>query len=356
MYVLLYYSFDSDIPKRNEALAVKLADDKINALLNGSGINNIPNLNIITTNAAVNKANACGKGPVHIGSTGTDQDCIRTCVNSSASVINVAEGETYIYESAVLQPGANCIIGARPQCNMKTSLAMMTVNSVVCRSRFPDIIGGPLGTNVVACNNKQITDPQNYLWDYKYNKKFDPLSTNILDVDEQLNDGTFRFRCKFGGYDVRKNQYIEHPHNRFHPYRNYCASEIYAAHPNVRTIIHSDGTYECDCGTFQDTRVKNINPKDKTSLCSNVSISVEDEVKQRKILKVPYKCFTLFSTLEDVGKSLPCPNDQFTRDGSQYSEISIPFTTDMNAIIEHPQYADMSPSANVYIRREGPET
>lgn len=349
MYILLYYSFDKTIPQKNEELASKLADDKIQTLLNGSGINNIPNLNIISTNATVSKANACGKGPVHIGRTGTDQDCIRTCANSSASVINVGDGETYVYESAVLEPGANCIIGPRPQCNMKTSYAMMTINSIICKSKFPDLIGGPVGTTIVACNDRQITDPQNYLWDYRYNKKFDPLSTVLVDSNEILNDGTFRFRCKFNGYDIRQNQYMEHPNNRFHPFRNYCASEIYAAHPNVQTIFKDDGSYECDCGILNETRVQNINPNDKTSLCSNLAFSEKVDVGDRKILTIPYKCFTLFSTIEDVGKYLPCPNDQFTREGSQFSSVSVPFSTKIDSIIEHPLYKDMSSTADVKI-------
>ncbi|ACH96147.1 pif-2 [Oryctes rhinoceros nudivirus] len=349
MYILLYYSFDKNIKTRNEELASKLADDKLQALLNGSGINNIPNLNIITTNASVSKANACGKGPVNIGNSGTTQDCIRTCANSSASVINVADGETYIYESAILQPGANCILGPRPQCNMKTSYAMMTINSVICRSRFPDIVGGTLGTNVVACNNKHITDPQNYLWDYKYNKKFDPLTTDIINSDEILPDGTYRFRCQFKGYDIRQNQYIQHPNDRFQPFRNYCASEIYAAHPNIKTVFNADGTYECDCGDFQETRTQNIIPGDKTSICSNVVQSETVDVNQRSILNVPYKCFTMFSSIEDVGKYLPCPNEQFTREGSQFGVVSVPFSTNPYAVIEHPMYKDMSSNASVKV-------
>lgn len=349
MYLLLYYSFDKNIATQNENLAVKLADGKLQALLNGSGINNIPNLNIITTNAAVSKANACGKGPVHIGSSGTDQDCIRTCANSTASVINVADGEIYVYESAILQVGANCVIGPRPECNMKTSFAMMTINSIICRPRFPDIVGGPLGTTLVACNNRQITDPQNYLWDYRYNTKFNPLTTDIVDSNEILGDGTYRVRCKFTGYDIRQNQYIEHPNNRFQPFRNYCASSIYAAHPSVKTIISDSGNFECDCGNYSDTRVQNIIPGDKTSICSNYVQSETVDVGERKILSVPYKCFTLFSPIEDVGHYLPCPNDQFTREGSQFGLINVPFSLNQNAIIEHPMYKDMSTNAQISV-------
>lgn len=349
MYIMMYYSFDKTIGIQNETLASKLANGKLEALLNGSGINNIPNLNIITTNVALSKANACGKGPVYIGKTGTDKDCVRTCANSTASVINVADGETYIYESSVLHSGANCIIGPRPECNMKTSFAMMTINSIICRSKFPDLLGGSLGTSVVACNNRQITDPQNYLWDYKYNIKFNPLTTNILDTNEILNDGSFRFRCKFNGYDIRQNQYIQHPNNRFQPFRNYCASEIYAAHPNVKIVMNTDGTFKCDCGEFNETRVKNIDPLDNSSLCSNLTHSDTLEHKAKRLLTIPYRCFTLFSHLDDVGKYLPCPNDQFTREGSQYGSIKLEYTTTLTHVIEHPMYNDMNGSGEVIV-------
>lgn len=341
IYLLLYYSFDKNIKENNEKLAVRLKDNKIQALLNGSGINNIPNLNIITTNAAITKANDCSRGPVYIGTTGTDNDCIQTCSNASASVINVHEGEIYTYESSVLTTGAHCIIGERPQCNMNTSYAMMTINSIVCRSKYPDIVGGPLSTTVVACNNQQIVDPQNFLWDYRYNQKFNPLSTIIADTDEKLADGSFRFRCQFNGVDVRKNKYIQHPQNRFHPIRNYCASNITSAHPDVQTVFSSDLTsFTCNCGDPEITRVKNLDVNDPSSICSTFSVEIKTEVRSRQIMTLPYRCFTLFSPISDVGKYLPCPNNQLTVDGPQYSRIDIPFSLNPNVPIEHPLYKD----------------
>lgn len=349
LYALLYYSFNKNLQAENDELAAKLADGPLQSLLNGSGINNIPLLNIISTNPAVTKANNCGKGPVYIGNTGSDSDCIKVCANSSASVINVEEGETFISNSSVLQPGAHCIIGPRPECNMKTTDALMTINSIVCRPKFPNLFGGPTGTNVVACNNRLINDPQNYLWDYKYNQKVDPWTTVVTDEDELLNDGAFRFRCRFNGYDVRQNKYMQHPFNRFHPISNYCASQIYRAHPDVQTIFKSDGTFECDCGNAQDTRVQNLDPNDKSSLCSNIIKQVELDIRNRYTITVPYKCFTLYSLLEDVGKYPPCPNDQFTREGSQMSYVTVPFTTNDKALIEHPMYADFASDNGIFV-------
>jgi hypothetical protein len=45
----------------------KLSDGPLSILLNGSGINNIPRLNIITSNVLVATTNRCGNGPVFIG-------------------------------------------------------------------------------------------------------------------------------------------------------------------------------------------------------------------------------------------------------------------------------------------------
>lgn len=343
IYLLLYFKFSGDIKDQNEKLAKKLQDHNIQTLLNGSGINNIPNLNLVSLNPNVVKANKCSNGPVYIGATGTDSDCVRTCANSSASVVQVEPDHVVIYDSAVLQPGANCIIGPRPMCNMNTTYAMMTINSVVCRPKFPQLVGGPLGNTMIACNNRIIDDPQNYLWDYLNNVKFSPLTTDIENVDEMLPDGSYRFRCRFNGLDNHNNTYIESNLNRFHPMENYCAALVYSAHPDVKTVFTENGV-ECDCGDFEETRVKHIDPNDKSSQCSSIAFEVKQDVRNRYLMTVPYKCFTLYSPIEDVGKYLPCPNELFTRQGNQIASVTIPYTTKIDALIEHPVYKDFDAS------------
>lgn len=347
-YLLLYYSFDKHISDKNDELAKKLTNEKIQALLNGSGINNIPNLTIVSTNPAIETANACAKGPVYIGRYGSDDDCKRTCANSTAKVINVEDDETVVHESAVLQAGAHCTIGPRPQCNMKTSYAMMTINSVTCRSKFPEIFGGEFGNTIVACNNKKIRDPQNYLWDNKYLQKVDPYTTVMSDPDE-LFEGKYRFECIFKGLDVQNNQYMQSPLNRFHPIRNYCASEIYAAWKTVKTIFKNDGSYECDCGDKATTRVSHLFPGDMTSLCSNVTNSIDESkrIKEREIINVAIPCFTKYSPLEYVATRFPCQNEQFTRKGSQLMNVTVPFSSNLQSLIEHPLYKDLKTEEGV---------
>lgn len=352
--MLLYYSFKRDIEKDTELWAKKLQDNKIQALLNGSGINNIPNLNIISTNNQVTIANNCQNGPVYLGKTGSKDECVRTCANSTADLINVHEDETYIYNSNKLQVGVYCTIAPRPLCNMKTTYALMTINSIVCRSKYPDLIGGELGTEIIACKNRFISDPKNVLWDYANNELFSVYRTEFTDTNERLSDNSYRFACKFNGLDANGNKYIANPLNRFHPMRNYCAGLVHDASDNIKTVFDNlNRTFECDCGNFDETRVKNIDPNNKRSQCSNLVVIDIPGIRSKRILTVPYKCFNLFSPLSDVGRYLPCPNDQFTRDGSQMATVTVEYSTSLSSVIEHPQYDDFrNDTVSVYFGKE----
>ena len=355
LYSFLFYKYDKDIIPNNAKLAEKYRYGPLQSLLNGSGINNIPTLNLITTNVGVHIANKCGAGPVLTGSSSiSDSECIRICANSSAKALIVHEEESHFYESSTLNKGAYCIIGARPECDTRTTIVLMTINSVVCRSKFPRIIGGKLGTQTIACNNRMINDHNNVLWDYKYNERFDPLTTTILDEDELLLDGTYRFRCKFNGQDDRGNLYQEHPIDRFHPISNYCAALIYRAHPNVKTLFYNNGEdFLCDCGNYNETRVRNILPKVDKSQCSPYSVNSEINDKGVETVTIPYPCFTLFSSISDVGKYFPCPPDRFTREGIRMNSVTVRYTTDDNVLLEHPLYRSFSSKgANVSLNTE----
>lgn len=343
LYSLLFFVYNPNLIKENETLAEKLKYGPLQSLLNGSGINNIPTLNLITTNTAISTANQCGKGPVNIGSSGTDADCIKVCANSSAKAVLVQPGDEYFYGSSAMTEGANCIIGPRPECDTKSSVILMTVNSVICRSKFPRIVGGAINTTVVACNNRLIQDPKNMLWDYKYNEKFNPLTSTILDEDELLPDGTFRFRCKFNGTDSRGNRYQEHPFDRLHPISNYCASLVYRAHPDVRTVFLDAGRdYRCDCGNYDETRTQHLVQGDARSQCSPYTSETTTDARGVQTITIPYKCFTLFSTIDSVASMFPCPNEQFTREGLQMAKVKVNYTLNENILLEHPLYMDMS--------------
>lgn len=342
VYVLMHYRFDKNIERSTDEMAMKLYEnDGTRALVNGSGVNNIPDLRIVSTNAEVVRANNCSSGPVYIGVTGDDSDCVRTCLNGSAKAVHVRDGDSFTYQSAVLQSGVHCLLGARPECNTKTTITMMTVNSITCRTKFPRLFGGKTGGDIVACNNSVINDPRNVLWDYSENRRVDPWRSVVTDEDERLPDGTYRYRCRFKGLNERENHYIEHPYDRFHPITNYCADLVYRAHPKVRTVFSADrNSYTCRCGDPAVTRLKHLVPDDPSSQCSDVVYDVVRDVKERKRITVPYRCATLFSPLADIGRYPLCPEDKFLKRGSAMAAVKLEYTSDENQLIEHPLYLE----------------
>ena len=344
-YVFLLYTYDrADILRKEGLLAAKLSEgSSLNKLINGSDIDNIPGIRIRTTNLEVMRTNRCADGPVYVGTTFSTDECKRTCDNSSANVLEVKEGEVVAFGTRVLSPGAYCTIGPRPDCDTHNTVVLMTLNSVTCRSKFPNIIGGKLGTEVIACNNVRIKDPRNHLWDYKNNEKFDANQHTLLDEDELLENGEYRYRCRFEGVDDQQNHYEQHPLSRFHPIVNYCASEVFRAALDVRTIYDvRDGTlisHECHCGV--KSRLVHVNPNDKGSLCMSVSrgnLPVEKKHKKKRTYVLPYRCFNLYSPMTHVGDRFPCPKEQFLRHSSGTDSVTVEYTHDFSEPIEHPRY------------------
>lgn len=341
----MHYKLDKKTISEDEALADKFGNSKMNALLNGSGINNIPNLNIITTNSDIELANKCGDGPLKVDYTSiNDSQCQKICLTSNASALMVNEGENIAYNNAELSAGAYCLLGDKPECDLQTTYAVMTLNSVVCYPKYPELFGGTDGRKIVACNDSSIYDSKNYLYDGLTQSRVYNTSGIIMTsdgADEKLPDGTYRFTCKFEGEDPRGNRYLQHPLNRFHPIKNRCAELIYRSHPDVKSVFEEDGTITCDCGDIKETRVSNINPNDKTSQCSSIQSTSKVLNKSKLQVTIPYPCFTLYSPISHIGTMLPCPTDQFTRQGNLIGEITLVASTDPTAAIMHGEYNSM---------------
>ena len=352
MYVTLFhYKFNPNIQSKADEMAENLKNGPLEALLNGNDIYNIPKLSITSTNQDVSTANSCDKNPVYYGPKATTKDCISMCANVNTEVLQVEDGDIQIFNDTVLKTGSYCYVGSRPFCNMNTTYAVMTINSIVCRPKFPRLFGGVEGSQILACNNQLIYDPKNRLKDNLDGTFVDPFLTTIQDVDETLPDGSFRFTCDFGGYDEKSNAYQEHPLDRFHPIRNYCASRIYLAHEAVLTKFSPDGkTFECDCGNPDQTRVVNSDPSDPTSKCSSFPFkTTQDGIIYTT--EVPIPCFTLYSTLDDMGTRFPCSENKFTNEYSGDREIvTLTYTADRNKMIEHPGFSKFKPANEQKIR------
>lgn len=319
-------------------MAREYYNNNLKGLLNGSGINNIPSLIIHSSNDSVVLANKCGQGPIEASSHVTDSDCIRLCANSSAKVLTVYDGDIIVSNNSQLSPGTYCSIGDRPECNSQTTIPMLTINSVVCRSRFPQLFGGTLGNDIVACSSSEFTNVNNVLWDYLHNEAVNPATILIDDADEKLTSGEYRFRCKFNGRDDKGNLYVESPLNRFIPWRNWCAENIYNAHDSVQTVFTSND-FQCECGDFDITRVKHMidnNPKSQCAAYAYERSAITDIDQDIIKLKIPYKCFNMNSLITDIMKMPPCPPDKFSTLSSPLAQLDISYSH--NRLAPHPLY------------------
>lgn len=312
--------------------------EKLNAknLLNyiqGNSINNIPALKLLTTNDQLAQANNCQNEAVKLKFTQNPSDatCIKICLNDDAKLLNVTNSAEVIFNNSKLDVGDYCIVGERPNCNMNASIALITLNSVVCHPKYPNLFGGNENRELLACNNLDINDPNNVLWDYYYNEAVDPLLVDINDEDELLSDGSFRFRCKFNGLDIQSNKYVENPSNRFHPMRNYCTSLLFSAHPDVQIKILDDD-YMCECGDKEITRVENLIPDDKHSLCSPYTYSKVQTSENFKYT-LPYPCYNINSPVTDFTNKLPCPPAEFVNQGANIAKVDLYTTTDDGSTI-----------------------
>lgn len=350
---LFYYKFDY-ITLLDDYLEMyrKLSSGPLQSLLNGSGVNNIPGLKIHTNNSVLATANDCATKPIRLATLNESEpsqlDCIQTCLSSTAQIFRISPNDWVAHNTTVLEPGYYCSIGPRPECNPNTTNTILTINSVHCHSKFPKMFGGDQGNRIVACNDATINDPKNILWDYKYNQPVSPWQTTMISTsgtdaqDERLESGEYRFRCIYDGVDSMSNRYIPHPADRFHPVINYCASLIRNAHPNVQTkfLNNGSGEYICDCGKKSETGVELIAPDNPQSQCAPVTESITDDVKARKIVTVPYKCFNINSSIDDVLRLPPCAD--FANGNINYQTLRYEFTQDPNALIEHPLYKDFT--------------
>lgn len=309
-----------------DTLGADLANADLANLLNASTLSNLPPVTFVTTNSELTAESACATSPVFVGSYKANTDsstyssvCVTKCGNT-ATVLEIRTNDEYFVNNAKLEPGFYCTT-ADLYCNQSTGYIVATSAGSACYSKFPNLFGGTSANFITACSdyyNPQtgsLLDNQNAI----------ALTANELSVlsidseDETLDDGTYRFTCKFG-YDLNDNQMIEHPLNRFHPIVDPCISTIYAAYTGIGLAYTSDGTsWLCDCGNFEDTRVKNRLANDPKSECTScfTDLSVDGQIT------TGVNCYTLHSVYKKLGTSIPCSPSLFTAVGNQCESLTI---------------------------------
>lgn len=328
------------VDKEYNEMMAKLNNERSRILANGSGIYNV-NVDIETNDAKILAATKCGEGAQQVSPIIlSDQYCQKMCLTQNAFGLMVDDNETYIYNNVQLKEGAYCLLGTRPECNTETTIVLMTLNSVVCKLRYPNVIGGETGNKIIACNTQNLYSPNNILMDRLTGKAMNPYTVIISNgIDEKMEDGSYRFYCSFGK-DIMGNQYVEHPIDRFKPFRNFCAKDIYSAHPDVKMIIHDNYDITCDCGDFQTTRVLNSIANDPYSTCwPKLGSEEKTDEDGRSFIRYTLRCLDVNDFLSANGQHPWCLPDTFTTGTSKFLSIDI-----------YTQAADFSDYRSTHIR------
>lgn len=97
-----------------------------------------------------------------------------------------------VVNNRMLERGAWCLPSELAKCNLNVSYALSGIDQYQCVTAYPDIFGGSTGNRIVACL------PFNSIIDRKTDKiysQYIPPNFSIDDIDERLDDGSFRYQC-----------------------------------------------------------------------------------------------------------------------------------------------------------------
>lgn len=156
----------------------------------------------------------------------------------------IEKGQHIIVNGKRLQ-GAYCIPKGINKCNLNVSSAVIGPDGYQCVSRFPSILGGNTGNDIIACDG--IID--DHLLGKQY-VNYVPTNLQLTSFDDRLDDNSFRFTC--GGKNII-------------PYPPTLGSRL-EADKDLCSILDpvngkfNDKEFKCDC-------IRYLND-DKESICS----------------------------------------------------------------------------------------
>lgn len=324
-----------------ERTTLDTMNQDIMSLMNANALSNLPNVNIITNNQEINDFARCRNGFVYLGpydpqnTTDYRIPCFNTC-GDTGQVVIVRTGDEVLINSNHLREGIWCVSMPTGQdCNLDINYLHLGINRLVCRTKYPNLFGN--ANNVVACQNELFPVTNSDLIDYTTGRPINLINLRMTNENERLpsDPNVYRFGCRFGE-DFMGNAYLPHPLNRFHPIRNPCNYSIFRSHLSVKPIIdEANQDWHCDCGDFNVTRVKQVDPADPKSTCStciheikpldpiDIGSSGPQPYTETYTLSLPYLCFTLFSQYTDVLNMLPCTQDQFVVSGNRCNTLEM---------------------------------
>lgn len=336
LVVIVYYFANIGVDTKTyfdyiRTLTTQLQNKYLAQLTNGNTLVNLPGVELVTPNADLNLISSCNGVAVFLGNNpevNYAPICKSRC-GSNGRVIEVGETDEYYLNDVRLQAGFWCAV-INPICNMNTSKVYFTPNGYTCRSKYPNLFGGPTGALVVACNDEFTNGNGSVFFDYLFNEPVDPQTVIMSNENELLPDGRRRFRCKFGT-DVQGNALIEHPLNPVHPIRDYCTIGTPYAHLSAGLEYTDSGWWRCECGDPNITRLENEFqnvPKSRCTACPTKSSDSQ--------LQVGYRCFGATSELQTMLSQPPCSPESFTSTGNDCERIVFKIAQTEDPLPLHP--------------------
>lgn len=200
-------------------------------------------------------------------------DCATICNDSRAAYFFVRPNDRIIVNGVLLMSGGYCTTNSLPRrCNNETSLVMHSLNQWLCIAEDPRFFAGE-GNMILQAGRQHADriDPTTIgnivLWDKFLTRVVNPSVNNFRRTwDDTMPDGSRRFEVRCNSLDVNRNQMFLNPYNPIECLPNVCTN-VRFMHRDVKPDFER-GT--CDCGDFDITRVKHIDPSDESSMCASI--------------------------------------------------------------------------------------
>lgn len=131
----------------------------------------------------------------------TNVDCTSICnaTSSTQFAYKYISSNNVIVNNEYLRRGSWCLPTSLARCNLNISIAVKSLGRYECISKYPKLLGGPYGNDIIGCaptyefndNLKKITYTNNV-----------PSTLVIADLDEKLPNSEYRYTC-----NTRKAQF-----------------------------------------------------------------------------------------------------------------------------------------------------
>lgn len=179
------WSYYMNVPNALKATAQR--EEQLDAGL--SGFERIGKLNIKFDKSTSGVKNC--NGYQYLGAANRWQNCTNRCgKNSMYEYKFIHQHENVVIGNKRLS-GAYCILKEIAKCNLNTSNAIIGMDGYRCVSRFPQLLGGQYGNDIIGCTSRALHDN---LLNETYTNHI-PSELRIDDLDERLDTGDYRFHC-----------------------------------------------------------------------------------------------------------------------------------------------------------------